>query len=136
VADESEVVHAELRRDTKRLKLLLELAGEAVSNKDLHGLVRAIMMRIKSATDSDSVCLLLGNTREGELDFYSLDFSSEASSFNKRTVIAPPATIGKYLLRPGKPWAGTREQAGANFQTQLLLKEQFATGVHGAILRP
>jgi formate hydrogenlyase transcriptional activator len=124
-AVERDVVHAELRRDTKRLKLLLDLGSEAVSNQELHGLVRAILTRIKSATDSDGACLVLESAKEDELDFYSLDFKSEASSFNKRTVM--PGTIGKYVLRAGKPWAGTREQAYANFQTELLRQEQFAT---------
>ncbi|MGH9881840.1 MAG: sigma 54-interacting transcriptional regulator, partial [Pyrinomonadaceae bacterium] len=125
-AGESDMFHAESRRDKKRLELLLGLAGEAVSNKDLHGLVRAIMTRIKSATDSDGVCLLLESTRGGEVDVYALDFASEGSSFSRRAVIPTPATTDKYL-RMDKPWAGTREQACANFQTQLLLKEQFAT---------
>jgi formate hydrogenlyase transcriptional activator len=124
-AGESDMVYAESRRDKKRLELLLGLAGEAVSNKDLHGLVRAIMIRIKSATDSDRACLLLEN--EGQLDLYALDFASEVSSFSRRTVIPNSATTGKSVLRMAKPWAGTREQACANFQTQLLLKEQFAT---------
>ena len=32
------------------------------------------MMRIKSALDSDGVCILLQRQKEGELDLYALDF--------------------------------------------------------------
>ncbi|MCM3870703.1 MAG: sigma 54-interacting transcriptional regulator, partial [Pyrinomonadaceae bacterium] len=95
--------------------------------QEFRGLVRAIMMRIKSAIDSDGVCILLPRQKEGELDLYSLDFRSEGSSFQERTVIPLAGTIASYVLRTGKPWAGTREQACGNFQSQLLLKEQFST---------
>ena len=37
-------------------------------------------------------------------------------------------TIASYVLSTGKPWAGTRDQACANFQSQILLKEQFSSG--------
>ncbi|MCM3871710.1 MAG: hypothetical protein ND895_13590, partial [Pyrinomonadaceae bacterium] len=76
IAGNSEGLYVELR-DARRLKLLLDLAAEAVSNQEFRGLVRAIMMRIKSAIDSDGVCILLPRQKEGELDLYSLDFRSE-----------------------------------------------------------
>jgi formate hydrogenlyase transcriptional activator len=128
LAGESDGLHAQLRRNKKRLTLLLELASEAVSNQELYGLVRAIMTRIKSATDSDGVCLLLANTQSSELDAYALDFKSETSSFNQRTVLPLAGTIADYVLSTGKPWAGTRQQACATFQSQLLLNEQFGAG--------
>ena len=125
---ESKGLHVELRRDTKRLKLLLDLSAEAVSNHELRDLVRAVMMKIKSATDSDGVCILLQRQKERALDLYALDFRSEGSDFSKRTVILVAETIANYVLTTGKLWAGTREQAGANFQSEPLLKEQFSTG--------
>jgi formate hydrogenlyase transcriptional activator len=128
MAGNSEGVHVESHRDTRRLKLLLDLATEAVSNREVRGLVNAIMMRIKSALDSDGVCILLKKQEEGELDLYALDFRSEGSSFKERTVMPLTGTIASYVLRTGKPWAGTREQACAISPNELLLKEQFSTG--------
>ena len=128
MAGDSQDLHVELGRDRRRLKLLLDLAAEAVSNQELRGLVRAIMTRIKSAIDSDGVGIFLQRQKEGELDLYSLDFRSEGNSFQERTVIPLAGTIASYVLRTGKYWAGTREQACANFQSELLLKEQFSTG--------
>ena len=128
MTDNSEGLQVELRRDTRRLKLLLDLATEAVSNRDVRGLVNAIMMRIKSALDSDGVCILLKRQKEGELDLYALDFRSKGSSFNERTVMPLAGTMASYVLSTGKPWAGTREQACAIFPNDLLLKEQFSTG--------
>src|SRR4029453_14705365 len=112
----------------RRLKLLLDLAIEAVSNRTIASLVNAIMLRIKSALDSDGVCFFLKKKKEGELDLYALDFRSKGSSFNERTVRPPTGTMASHVLSTGKPWAGTREQACAIFPNDLLLKEQFCTG--------
>ena len=59
MAGESEGLRAELLREKGRLKLLQELAGVSVSNRELRDLVRAIMTTIRSATDSDGICILL-----------------------------------------------------------------------------
>src|SRR6185503_13552603 len=60
MAGESEALHVELRRrDTERLKLLLGLAADAVLGLELRGLIRAMMMRVKSATESDGVSILV-----------------------------------------------------------------------------
>jgi formate hydrogenlyase transcriptional activator len=110
------------------LKLLLDLVGDSVSNQELRSLVRAVMMRIKSATDSDGVCILLQRQEERALDLYALDLRSEESSFSESTVIPVAGTIANYVLRAGKPWVGTREQACAIFPNDLLMNEQFSTG--------
>ncbi|HEV2826657.1 MAG TPA: sigma 54-interacting transcriptional regulator [Pyrinomonadaceae bacterium] len=128
MTDNSEGLQTELRRDKKRLKLLLDLASDAVSNQKLHELAKAIMTRLKSATDSDGVCILLKRQEEGELDRFALDFRSKGSSLNERTVMPLAGTMASYVLSAGKPWAGTREQASASFPNELLLEEQFSTG--------
>jgi formate hydrogenlyase transcriptional activator len=127
MAGNSEGLHVELHPDTRRLKLLLDLAAEAVSNQELRGLVNAIMMKIKSAVDSEGVCILLQGQQEGDLDLYALDFRSEGSSFKERTLVPLADTIESYVLTTGNPWAGTREQACVNFQSQLLRDAQFST---------
>ena len=128
MAGTSEGLHVESHRDTRRLKLLLDLVGDSVSNQELRGLIRAVMMRIKNATDSDGVCILLQRQKESDLDLYALDFRSEGSSFSERTVTPVAGTIANYVLSAGKPWVGTREQACATFPNDLLMKEQFSTG--------
>jgi len=127
MAGVSEGLHVELPRDTRRLKLLLDLASDSVSNHELRGLVRAVMMRVKSSIDSDGVCILLQTQKEGDLDLYALDFRSEASSFSERTLIPVVGTIANHVLATRQLWAGTREQALENFQSEPLLKEQFSS---------
>src|SRR4030095_7089292 len=77
--------------------------------------------------NSEGVCILLQGQKEGDLDLYALDFRSEGSSFKERTLVPLADTIESYVLTTGNPWAGTREQAGVNFQSQLLLDAQFST---------
>ena len=128
IAGNSEGLHVEAHRDTRRLKLLLDLASDSASNQELRGLLRAVMMRIKSAIDSDGVCILLKRQKEGDLDLYAVDFPSEGSSFSERTVIPVVGSIANYVLTTRNLWAGTRDQASENFQSEPLLKEQFSTG--------
>jgi formate hydrogenlyase transcriptional activator len=128
MAGNSEGLHVESHRDTRRLKLLLDLASDSISNQELRTLIRSVMMRIKSAIGSDGVCILLQRQKESELDRYALDFRSEGSSFSERTVIPAVGTIANYVLTTRQLWAGTREQASENFQSEPLLKEQFSTG--------
>ena len=128
IAGDVERVHAELRREKGRLKLLLELAGEAVSKQELRDLVRAMMMSIRSAIDSDRVCIFLGSPNGGELEVYALGLTSEAGSFKEGTTVPLAGTITSHVFQTGKPWAGTREQACAVFPRQLLFAERFSTG--------
>jgi formate hydrogenlyase transcriptional activator len=128
MAGDNEGVHAELRREKGRLKLLLELTGEAVSNQELRDLVRAMMMSIRSAIDCDRVCIFLESPKGGELEVYTLDFTSEAGSFKAGSPVPLAGTITSHVFQTGKPWVGTREQACAVFSSQLLFAEPFSAG--------
>jgi len=128
LADDSSHVHAELRRQKERSTLLLELARHAVSNQELRDLVNALMTSIRSALIADGICIFLGSPKEDELDVYALDAHSQARSFKETTVIPLAGTIASQVLRTGKPWTGTREQAGANFQNELLFIDRCNTG--------
>jgi len=128
MAGDNEGVTAELRREKGRLKLLMDLTGEAVVNQELRDLVRAMMMSIRSAIDSDRVCIFLKSPNRDELEVYALDFSPEAGSFKEGTTVPLDGTITSHVFQTGKPWAGTREQACAVFSRQLLFAERFGTG--------
>jgi hypothetical protein len=78
-ARDNESVTAELRREKGRLRLLLDLAGEAVSNQELRDLVRAMMMSIRSAMDSDRVFIFLERSNGAELEVYSSGVSGRTS---------------------------------------------------------
>jgi formate hydrogenlyase transcriptional activator len=123
---DSNYLHAELRPETTRLKLLMDLAHAAVTNRELPDLITAIMTSIRNALICDGVSIFLRSPNEQELIVYALDFQSEVSS--SRESIPLVGTIASHVLATGEPWAGTHKQACANFQNQLLLNEQFSTG--------
>jgi len=128
IAGANERVQAEPGRERGRLKLLMELSGEAVSNQELRDLVRAMMMSIRRAIDADRVCIFLKSPNGDELEIYTLDFPSEAGSFKEGTPVPLAGTITSHVFQTAKPWAGTREQACAVFSRQLLFAERFSTG--------
>jgi formate hydrogenlyase transcriptional activator len=72
--------------------------------------------------------VLLQSQREGDLDQFALDFRSQNNNFSQRAAILAAGTIANYVMTTGKPWAGTRKQACATFQSEPLLTEQFSTG--------
>ena len=124
----SQGLHVESHRDTIRLRLLLDLASDSVVNQEPRDLARAVMSRIKTAVDCDGMSVILQSQREGDLDQFALDFRSQNNNFSQRAAILAAGTIANYVMTTGKPWAGTREQACATFQSEPLLTEQFSTG--------
>jgi len=128
MADNDEGLYAELQRERCRLKLILELTGEAISNPEFRDLIRAVMMSIRSAIDADRVCICLRSVSGDELEVYALDPVSEAGSFKSVPCVALSGTITSHVFQTGKPWVGTCEQACAAFSKQLLFGERFSAG--------
>jgi formate hydrogenlyase transcriptional activator len=112
-------IRAELRREKDRLKLLLELANQAVSNQELRDVVRAVMMSIRSGIRCDGVCISLASPEGGELQVYTLDFPGEAE-FQESTAIPVSGTISEHVFQTAKPWSGSCEEARSHFPGQFL----------------
>jgi formate hydrogenlyase transcriptional activator len=128
LTDDRQYLRAEFRPEQSRLKLLLDLAHAAVSNQDSRDLIRAMMTSIRGALICDGVRIFLKSPNEDQLAVYALDFLSDDSSFNEKTVVPLTGTIADYVLKTDRAWAGTRDQACASFQNQFLFKQQFSTG--------
>src|SRR6267378_2031333 len=65
-------VRAELRREKARLKLLLEVANQTVSNQELRDVVRAVMMNIRSGIRCYGVSICLASPEGGEMQVYAI----------------------------------------------------------------
>jgi formate hydrogenlyase transcriptional activator len=115
-------VRAELQREKARLKLLLELANQTVSNQELRDVVRAVMMSIRSGIRCDGVCISLAPPEGGDLQVYTLDFPGEAD-FQECTTILVSGTISEHVFQTAEPWFGSCEEARAHFPGQLLLPQ-------------
>jgi formate hydrogenlyase transcriptional activator len=116
-------VRMELQREKARLKLLLELANQTVSSQELRDVVRAIMIRIKSAIQCDGVCISLASPEGGKLQVYTLDFPGEAE-FQEDTTVLVSGAISAHVFQTAKPWFGSCEEARAHFPGQLLLPRE------------
>ena len=123
---ESDVL-AELRREKARVKLLLEVAKQAVSNQELRDVVSAVMMSIRNGVLCDGACICLKPPDGGELQVYARDFPDEAD-FQEGATIPLFGTIAGHVVQTARPWSGSREEACAHFPRQLLLASGFATG--------
>src|SRR5215471_8351734 len=120
-------LQAELRLEKARLKLLLEVTKQAVSNREVRDVVSAVMISIRNGFPCDGVCICVESPEGGELQVYALDFPGE-TDFQEGTVVPLFGTIAGHVIQTSKPWSGSREEACAHFPRQLLLKPGSATG--------
>src|SRR5215813_8062239 len=125
--DSESGVHAELRRERAHVKLLLELAKQAVSNQELRDVLRAVITSIRNGVLCDGVCICLIPSNGGELQVCALDFPNE-SDFQEGATIPLSGTIVGHVVQTAKPWCGSREEACTYFPRQLLLAPGFTTG--------
>ena len=116
-------VRAELQCEKARLKLLLELANQTVSNQKLRDLVRAMMMSIRNGIRCDGVCICLASPEGGELQVYALDFPGEAE-FQEGAAIPVSGTISGQVFQTAKPWFGSCEEARAHFPGERPLPQE------------
>jgi len=118
---------AELQREKARLKLLLELAKQAVSNQELRDILRAVIMSIRNGVLCDGVCICLKPWNRGEHQVCALDYPGEAG-FQEGAPIPLSGTVAGHVVQTAKPWCGNREEESEHFSRQFLLAPGFTTG--------
>jgi hypothetical protein len=97
-------IQAALQREKARLKLLLELAKQAISNQELRDVLRAVITSIRNGVLCDGVCICLIPSNGGELQVCALDFPDEADFQEGATIpsdsgSATPAMIVARTVR-------------------------------------
>jgi formate hydrogenlyase transcriptional activator len=120
-------VHAELRREKARLKLLLELGSQTISNRELRDVVRAVMTSMRIGVRCDAVCICLASPEGRDLHVYALDFPGEPN-LQEGVTIPVCGTIAEHVIQTAKPWSGSYEDERAHFHNQLLHAPGFTTG--------
>jgi formate hydrogenlyase transcriptional activator len=120
-------IRLDLQRAKGRLKLLLELASETVSNHELRDVIRAVMMSISNSALCDGVCLSLESPAGGELEVYALNIP-DRKDFHESTTIPRSGTMAEHVAQTAQPWSGSREEECAHFPRQFLLPTGFTTG--------
>ncbi len=111
-----QLAHRELEGERDRLKLLLELNNQVVSNLEFRDLLRAIAASVRRVMKCDSAGVALIESDTGQLRLYALDFP-ESKGFIREECIPPvEGTFAAGVLRTGEPVVLDRDDlAGLRF---------------------
>jgi formate hydrogenlyase transcriptional activator len=109
----SERARDELRRESDRLKLLLDVNNSVVSNLELRDILRAITTSVCAVMQCDVVCFQMPDCETGQLRLY-FDFP-ESDAQNGRAVPIEGTLSGR-VFRTGQPFVSDdlpRDVAGS-----------------------
>jgi K+-sensing histidine kinase KdpD len=98
----------ELTQANDKLKLLLELTNNAVSNLEIHEVLRAVIASVRQIMQSDFACLGLPDADPAQLGVYALDAEGDVN-FSEVEPLLTGETAPGHVFRTGKLWAGKME---------------------------
>ena len=98
----------ELTQANDKLKLLLELTNTAVSNLEIHEVLRAVIASVRQIMQSDFACLGLPDTDPAQLGVYALDAEGDVNLSEVEPLLRGETAPG-HVFRTGKLWAGKME---------------------------
>jgi len=101
-------VAEDLRADkADRLRLLLDVTNQVVSNLQLDDLLRAITASVRSVMQCDLVGVFLAEPEMNRLETFVLDFpGSKGLISEEQRFTSMEGSLGGLVFRTGKPWAG------------------------------
>jgi formate hydrogenlyase transcriptional activator len=105
------LTHLDLKQEKARVKLLLDLTSQVLSNLGLRDVVMATIMNARSAMQSDGACAFLQDQEGGELRVYAFDFPEGPETLQEGTPIALEGTIAGHVFQTGELWVGSLEEA-------------------------
>ena len=91
------------RRAQERLKLLLELTNQVVSNLELRELLRTISANLRRVMNCDVVGVMLPDPDGQQLRVYALDFPDSKGLFREESLIPIEGSHPGEAFRTGKP---------------------------------
>jgi len=93
----------ELQRERDRLRLLLELTNQVVSNLEVRDLLRTVIASIRRVVQCDAVSIRLPNPDKTGLEAYAVDFPESKGLLTEQTLIPVEGTVCGDVFRTGKP---------------------------------
>ena len=115
-------VAEEVRADkADRLRLLLDVTNQVVSNLQLDDLLRAISASVRSVMQCDLVGVFLADSEMNRLETFVLDFPDGKGFIREERFTPMEGSLGGLVFRSGKPWRGN-----ASDVLQLGLKNEAA----------
>jgi formate hydrogenlyase transcriptional activator len=94
----------DLQRERDRLKLLLELTNQVISNLELREMLRALAGSIRRIMQCDAVSIRLPDTDNNQLRVYALDFPESKGFLKEETLISIEGSLSGRVFRTGKPY--------------------------------
>jgi formate hydrogenlyase transcriptional activator len=111
-----------------RLQLLLDVTNQVVSNLQLRDLLRAISASVRRVMECDLVGVFLPDPDGDRLQILVLDFP-ESRGFIREEYCLKEGTLGGFVFRTGKPWAGSvADVIQLGLQDDALIPEGLNTG--------
>jgi formate hydrogenlyase transcriptional activator len=92
------------RQARDRLKLILELTNQVVSNLNFHELLQAISASVRRVMCCDAAAIMLPEADGAHLRIHALDFPGGKGFFAEDILIPVEGTMPGETFRSGKPW--------------------------------
>jgi formate hydrogenlyase transcriptional activator len=96
------------RQAQDRLKLILDLTNQVVSNLNFHDLLRTISASIRRVMQCDAAAIMLPEPDGAHLRVHALDFPDSKGLFTEEILIPIAGTMPGETFRSGKPWVLNR----------------------------
>jgi formate hydrogenlyase transcriptional activator len=96
------------RQAQDRLKLILDLTNQVVSNLNFHDLLRTISASIRRVMQCDAAAIMLPEPDGAHLRVHALDFPDSRGLFKEEILIPIAGTMPGETFRSGKPWVLNR----------------------------
>jgi formate hydrogenlyase transcriptional activator len=92
------------RQARDRLKLILELTNQVVSNLNFHELLQAISASVRRVMCCDAAAIMLPEADGAHLRIHALDFPGGKGFFAEDILIPVEGTMPGETFRSGRPW--------------------------------
>src|SRR5882724_6997257 len=96
------------RQAQNRLKLILDLTNQVVSNLNFHELLRTISASVRQVMRCDAAAIMLPEPDGINLRVHALDFPDSKGFFTEEILIPIEGSIPGETFRSGKPWVLNR----------------------------
>jgi formate hydrogenlyase transcriptional activator len=96
------------RQAQDRLKLILELTNQVVSNLNFHDLLQAISASVRRVMCCDAAAIMLPEPDGAHLRIHALDFPDSKGFFTEDILISVEGSMPGETFRSGKPWVVNR----------------------------
>jgi formate hydrogenlyase transcriptional activator len=103
--EELQSTQTELRGEKDRLKLLLELTNDVVSNLEIRDVLRAVIASVRQIMRSDFAGVGLPDSDSGQLRVYALTVAGEGN-FREDELVPLEDTVAVRVFRTGELWVG------------------------------